>query len=70
MAERRTRKTVRIKKGVRPYGGRRLILVERHTYPNGREVVWLRLRTDGYMQGLREYNAWEVEDEREETVDV
>lgn len=56
--------TIRIKKGVRPYGGRRVYLVQRHTYPNGRKVVWVRLQTDGPMQGIREYDADEVEDER------
>ena len=30
---------VRIKKGVRPYGGRIVEVIHRHTYPNGRKVV-------------------------------
>jgi len=30
---------VRIKKGVRPYGGRIVEVIARHTYPNGRKVV-------------------------------
>ena len=30
---------VRIKKGVRPYGGRIVEVIQRHTYPNGRKVV-------------------------------
>ena len=62
-------RTVRIKKGVRPYGGRRLVLEGRHTYPNGREVVWVYPPGDYRSSpGTREYNADEVEDEREEEV--
>tara|TARA_R110001583_G_scaffold101909_2_gene248420 strand:+ start:3798 stop:3989 length:192 start_codon:yes stop_codon:yes gene_type:complete len=61
-----TRRTVRIKKGVKPYGSRRVWLIRRRTYPNGREVVDVMTKSDDHGAGVREYNAHEVEDEREE----
>ncbi len=62
--DRATVPTIRIKKGVRPYGGRRVILVGRHTYPNGREVVVVRLPWDHIQGALREYAPDEVENEK------
>lgn len=59
----RVRRTVRIKRGVSPYGGRRAELVKRDTLPNGRTIVVLSF---GDGSGHREYNAAEVEDERRE----
>ena len=64
-----TRRTVRIKQGVTPYGGRRMVLIRHKTYPNGREVVHVHRPTDGYHASVREYNAHEVEDEKESTYD-
>ena len=57
--------TVKIKKGVKPYGGRTVEVVGRETYPNGREVVRVKApgdRRGGWMHSdVREYNADEVE---------
>ena len=58
--------TVRIKRGVRPYGGRRMRLLERETLPNGREVVNLWLDGQHVLGTVRQYNADEVEAERDE----
>jgi hypothetical protein len=56
---------VRIKHGVKPYGGRVVAVAGRHTYPNGREVVRVIPpgdRRGGWMHSqVREYNANEVE---------
>jgi hypothetical protein len=60
------RKTVRIKKGVSPYGGRRMLIMDRLTLPNGRQVVGLWLRGQHVLGPVRWYNADEVEDERDE----
>jgi len=57
---------VRIKKGVRPYGGRRVAVAQKHTYPNGREVVRVHApgdRRGGWMHvDIREYEIHEVEE--------
>ena len=52
---------VRIKKGVRPYGGRRARVVGRETYPNGRRVVRVLAPRDSKHVDIREYNEEEVE---------
>lgn len=65
LADHRSKKattTVRIKKGVRPYGGRRVKVAARYAYPSGREVVLVWPPNDA--PGQREYSVDEVEDER------
>lgn len=55
---------VRIKRGVRPFGGRIVQVHERHTYPNGREVVrvYPPRPVAGWYSDVREFNAHEVEE--------
>lgn len=55
---------VRIKKEVRPYGGRLVEVLGRHTYPNGRQVVQIKPPLDvrvGFMSP-REYELHEIEE--------
>lgn len=56
---------VRIKKGVKPFGGRIVTVVGRHTYPNGRPVIRVNAPGDhraGWMHtDVREYHQSEVE---------
>ena len=56
---------VRIKKGVRPYGGRKVQVAARETLPNGRAVVDVHAPTNhrgGWMHvDVRRYNADDVE---------
>jgi hypothetical protein len=61
---------VRIKKGVKPFGGRILRVAERKTWPNGRVEVLVVApdAPDGpedagwYMEDLRSYDPTEVEE--------
>jgi hypothetical protein len=56
---------VRIKRGVRPFGGRIVKVAGRNIYPNGRRVVLVYAPTDrraGWMHtDIREYEEGEVE---------
>jgi hypothetical protein len=52
---------VRIKKDVRPYGGRIVVVTGRHVYPNGRAVVRVFAPTGGKHIDIREYRNDEVE---------
>lgn len=55
----------RIKKGVRPYGGRIFPVIERKQYPNGRRVVIVDVGKTAqmsiYVADLRAYGEHEVE---------
>lgn len=53
---------VRIKKGVKPYGGRLVTVDSVHQYPNGRQVVRVHAPLDNLHRDIREYNADEVEE--------
>ncbi len=51
----------RIKKGVRPFGGRVVDVLGFDEYPNGRRVVRIKPPTDSRHLSPREYNLDEVE---------
>ncbi len=52
---------IKVKRGVRPYGGRKLRLLGEHTYPNGREVV-VAQRPNAKHHNPIEYDSNEVEE--------
>lgn len=60
---------IRIKKGVKPYGGYRAEVTGRYEYPNGRRVVNVKVDHSRFL-AIREYNEDEVETLAETTREV